>query len=88
MGASGGCIRRVQTAWPHLGLAVNSPWLELGGLCFNRKWAKKAALSPCIASNSSFQDPFYSARVIDHCPSILRVQSLSSTGTSPVHRYM
>ena len=26
----GGCTRRVQTAWPCLGSALNSPWLEPG----------------------------------------------------------
>ena len=29
-GEVGGCTRRVQTAWPHLGSALNSPWLEPG----------------------------------------------------------
>ena len=29
-GEVGGCTRRVQTAWPCLGSALNSPWLELG----------------------------------------------------------
>ena len=29
-GEAGGCTRRVQTAWPRLGSALNSPWLEPG----------------------------------------------------------
>ena len=29
-GEVGGCTRRVQTAWPCLGSALNSPWLEPG----------------------------------------------------------
>jgi len=27
----GGCTRRVQTAWPSLGSALEMPWLALGG---------------------------------------------------------
>ena len=30
MGGGGGFTPRVKTAWLHLGLAVKSPWSELG----------------------------------------------------------
>ena len=46
----GGCTWRVQTAWPCLGLALKSIWLELGGSPLLHEWAEKTVLSPCGAS--------------------------------------
>ena len=39
-GEVGGCTRRVQTAWPRLGLSLEMTWLALGGpfLSFWCKW--------------------------------------------------
>ena len=60
-GEVGGCIQSVQTAWVRLGLAVESPWLALGGpflsfLCMNglRKQSSDHVGSPLLAMKRYF----------------------------------
>ena len=60
-GEVGECIHRVQTAWVLLSLAVESPWLALGGpflslLCMNglRKQSSGRVGSPFLAVKHLF----------------------------------
>ena len=79
-GEVGGCTRRVQTAWPCLGSALNSPWLEpsrpfLGCISINgprKQWSHLA--EPRIPV---FKADF-SARASYRRPSILIAYKLTS----------
>ena len=46
-----GCTRRVQTAWPSLGSALEMPWLALSGplLSSYALWVEKTVFLPCTA---------------------------------------
>ena len=47
-GVVSGCTQRVQTAWPSLGSAVETPWVGL--ICPPmHKQGEKTVLSPCMA---------------------------------------
>ena len=73
-GEVGGCTRRVQTARPSMGSALETPWLALGGFCPPvKKWAEKMILStlwtPIPGSEAFFNslDEWLLAKSHDYC---------------------
>jgi len=43
----GGCIRRMQTGWPSLGSALETPWMAVGGPLLSFYAGMLKASSPC-----------------------------------------
>ena len=76
----GGCTRRVQTAWPCLGSALNSPWLEPGrpNLRFVSINGPRKQWSHLAEPRLPVFKADFSARASYHRPSILIAYTLMS----------